>query len=194
MTVISASLSLLWLAGFWLLTRDRVGTIRLTLAGLAACMVAVCIAASDVQAAALAGYPSDSFWTLSWAGRAGVVAISTIGIAFIFLALAWKTKLILRIKTQISATAWFLFDLAAGWAIFGVIHTVSPQAFYTFYRLIFDALPNQWVIDTFFDSDRLQLIASLPANGSLADHLAGIALWAIIPFTTWLHLRHWWRG
>lgn len=194
MTYLSASLSVLWLAAFWMLTRDRLDNHRLTLAGIGASILAVLIAVTHVQQATLAGYPTDSFWTLSLIGRTGVIAISAIGITLIFYGLAWKTAILLRLKSQVSATAWVIFDLAAGWLVFGVIYSVSPQIFYTFYRMIFDYLPNQWVIDTALDTEKLHMIAQLSASGNMSDHMAGVALWAILPFTAWLHLRDWWRG
>ena len=194
MTLFSASLSLLWLAAFWLMTRDRPDGRGLLGISIIASIVAVVIAADNLHSAILSTYPTDSFWTLATSGRLGVIAISTIGLGAMFAGLAWKTRRVLQIKTQVSATAWMLFDMAAGCLIFGIIHTISPQVFYSFYRLIFDGLPNQWVIDTLFDRARMQAIAALPANANMADHLAGVILWAVVPFTGWLHLRHWWRG
>jgi hypothetical protein len=174
-----------------MLSRDRAFGWRLLIIAVIACALAVCIAAANLWPGE---YPQDSFWTLSTSGRIGVVAISSIGIGLVFALLAWKTRRILRIKAQISATAWTLFDIAIGVVLFGVIHTVSPQIFYSFYRLIFPNLPNQWVIDAIWDADGLRAVATLAEGGTLADHLAGIVLWAIVPFTGWLHLRHWWRG
>ena len=194
MTILSASLSTLWLAAFWLLTRDRATTLALTLAATIACMISIAIASTSIWASITAGYANDSYWTLSKGGRIGVLAISTVGLALFFVSLAWKSRIILGLRAQISATAWVLFDIAFGWLAFGVLHTISPQLFYSFYRLIFDYLPNQWVIDSILDVETLSLIAQLSSGGSLSDHLAGVALWAIVPFTLWLHLRYWWRG
>lgn len=194
MTAVSTSLSVLFLAGFWVLSRDRVLGWQIVVVGALVCCVSVIIAAANLWVPITQGYPNDSFWTLSTAGRIGVLSISAIGISFVFVCLAWKTRLILRIKSQASGTAWALCDTAFGLLFFGVVHTVSPQVFYSFYHLIFDALPNQWVINNLFDTTRLQAIATLAPTGNLADHLAGIVLWAIFPFTIWLHLRNWWRG
>lgn len=192
MTAVSVTAALIWAAVFWSLSRGRILNWRLVLAGIGASFGAVItIAAQRLQVTT--GYPSDSFWTLGLGGRAGVIAISLTGIIAMFCLLAVKTQFILRVKRQISGTAWALFDCAAGLLIFGVIHTVSPQIFYSFYRLVFTGLPTQWVIDGLFDATRLQIIAGLSVEGSLADHLAGVTLWAIIPFTLWLHLHHWWR-
>jgi hypothetical protein len=194
MTLLSASLALLWLAVFWLLTRDRVMGRSLVLIGIVASFVAVILATTNLWDAIAAGYPSDSYWTLKPGGRTGVLVISLTGITLMFYLFARKTQIVLRIKREVSGTAWALFDIAFGMLVFGVIHTVSPQIFYTFYRFIFTDLPNQWVIDSAFDATALQSIAALPVDGNLASHLAGITLWAIIPFTLWMHMQHWWRG
>jgi hypothetical protein len=194
MTLFSASLALLWLAVFWLLTRDRVMGRSLVLIGIVASFGAVMLASANLWDAIAAGYPSDSYWTLKTGGRTGVLLISLTGITLMFYLLARKTRFILRMKRQVSGTAWALFDIAFGMLVFGVIHTVSPQIFYTFYRFIFSELPNQWVIDSVFDTATLQSIAMLAPDGNLASHLAGITLWAIIPFTLWMHMQNWWRG
>jgi hypothetical protein len=157
-------------------------------------MVAVVIAAAAIWPQVQAGYPQDSYWTLGWAGRAGVLAISAIGIAVFFAGIAVKTRVILRWKRQATTTAWALIDIAIGLLMFGVLFSISPQVFYSFYLLIFQGLPQQWVIDGLLDTDRLKMIAKMDPLGSLADHLAGITLWAVVPFTVWLHLRFWWRG
>lgn len=193
MTLLSASLAMIWLAVFWLLSRDRIMRPTLIVTGIIAHFIAVTIAAAP-QLSIMSAYPDDSLWTLDLAGRAGVLAISGLGIAAMFILFALKTRVVLRLKHQVSGTAWALFDVALGLLFFGVIHTVSPQVFYTFYRFIFAGLPDQWVIDGWFDAGQLQTIAALAADGNLAGHLAGVTLWAIIPFTLWLHLHHWWRG
>jgi hypothetical protein len=194
MTAVSASLSILSLAAFWVLSRDRTLGWQTVVVSALVCCASVIIAAANLWVPITKGYPNDSFWTLTAAGRIGVLSISTIGISFIFACLTWKTRLTLQIKSQASGSVWALFDIAFGLLIFGVVHTVSPQVFYSFYCLIFDTLPNQWVIDKLFDTVRLQAIAGLAPTGNLADHLAGVVLWAIAPFTIWLHMRDWWRG
>jgi hypothetical protein len=167
---------------------------RLVFAAIPLSLAIVVIASPSIWASIADGYPGDSFWTLSATGRIGVLAISTIGLTCIFALCAKKTKLILRVKRQVSGTAWALFDIAIGLILFGVVYSVSPQIFYGLYRRLIPNLPAQWVVDSVFDVDRLQIIAAIPINGSLADHLAGVALWAIIPFTIWMHMHRWWRG
>lgn len=194
MTALSAALAFIWASAFWLLTRDRPHSVRLTIIGTWACVLGVVISLSVLWGALRAGYPTDSYWTLRAGGRAAVAAISTVGIAATFLGLSWKTSRILRRKRGSTATAWALIDIALGLLIFAVVFSVSPQVFYSLYRVIIPGLPQQWVIDGLLDQDRLKMIAVVAPGGSLADHLAGIALWATVPFTAWLHLRFWWRG
>lgn len=194
MTWVSVTISLVWIAGFWVLSRDRSETWTITLTGMVASLIAVGLAAAAIWTPVLTLYPGDSFWTLGWGGRIGVLAISATGITLVFMGLTLKTRVILRIKNQATSMAWALIDVALGLGVFAVVFSTSPQAFYAFYRLIFADLPQQWVIDGLINVDRLREIALLGPDGSLADHLAGIALWAIVPFTLWLHRRHWWRG
>jgi len=194
MTLLSSALALLWFAVFWLLTRDRPQGVGLLILGAWACITAIALAAAVIWPDIAAGYPQDSFWTLDTFGRISVAAISGIGISLIFLALAMKSRLILRFRHGPTATAWALIDIAIGLLAYGVIFSLSPQIFYSFYRMIFANLPQQWVIDGVLDQDRLKMIAVMAPGGSLADHLAGVTLWAILPFTAWLHMRCWWRG
>lgn len=194
MTLLSSALALLWFAVFWLLTRDRPQGVGLMILSAWACILAIALAAAVIWPAIAAGYPQDSFWTLDTFGRIGVATISGIGISLIFLALALKSRIILRFRRGPTATAWALIDIAIGLLAYGVIFSLSPQIFYSFYRMIFANLPQQWVIDGVLDQDRLKMIAVMAPGGSLADHLAGVTLWAILPFTAWLHMRCWWRG
>jgi len=80
-------------------------------------------------------YEADSFFTLSVAGQAGLLAVS-LGLAL--------------------GTSWSLRRLTAGhtvfvrlslWALhYYVFVWLSPQGYYGYYLLIFEDLPLQWVI------------------------------------------------
>lgn len=193
MTLFAALLSLLWFIPFWLMTRDRTMSLRLICLGIMASFIGVIIAAPDIWQKAIAGYPGDSFWTLDGFGRAGVIIISTTGLTLIFGAIIWKTQAVLRMTLRITRTARVLFDVAASMLIFGVLHSLSPQVFYILYSFIFSDLGSKWVISGVFDPDRLAQIAAISPRGQMSDHLAGVALWAIAPFTIWLHLHDWRR-
>lgn len=184
----------LWFAGFWLITRNRIHSLRLVLLGMVGSMIGVALASPAIWEALAQGYPNDSFWTLGLVGRSGVIAISGLGIAGFFLLSAAKSRVILCWKRSATGTAWAFLDTSFGLFGFAVVYSLSPQAFYAFYRLLFPGLPIQWVIDSALNVDQLRGIATFSSDGSLSDHLAGITLWAIVPFTGWLHLRDWWRG
>ncbi|WP_342076405.1 hypothetical protein [Yoonia sp. SS1-5] len=149
----------------------------------------VAFAAAGIWDGVSGGYPGDSFWTLDLTGRIGVSAISILGLLIIFAVLAWKTQLIRRVLYTAPRPALWLGDIVLSVLIFGLIFSASPQVFYLFYQQIFAGLPDQIVLRSILDVNRMTEIARLGATQSMADHLAGISLWAVLPFTTWLHLR-----
>ncbi len=188
MTPLAALLCLAWTALVYWFIYLRPWTWALTLSLIPLALIAIALGAPGVWVTAANGYVGDSFWTLGAGGRFGVLTISGVGLALIFTLLAAKTRVIVR-QYHIPGPILLLVDLALGVLLFGIVYAVSPQVFYSFYRLIFADLPNQWVIDTIFDTDQLRKIARLPEGGSLSDHLAGLSLWAILPFTLWQHLQ-----
>lgn len=158
---------------------------RLQFVGLAAlAMVVVLLAARPVQDAVLGGYPGDSFWDLGAGGRFGVLFISTVGLLLIFLLLAWKSRFFRGFPMGIGLA----FDVLAGLLIYVLVFSMSPQIYYTLYQMIFPDLPAQIVVQHLV-SPRLAEIVRLGHDGSMSDHLAGTALWAVLPFTLWVHSR-----
>ena len=172
-----------WLA-VWLCIRQRRLTLWMVLFCILGAVVLVLICARTVQLAILTGYPDDSFWSLGLGGRAGVCVISTVGLSLVFLLLFWKSRFFIRLPLAIGLP----LDLVAGLLIYSVIYSLSPQAYYTLYQFVFPDLPIQIVIRYVLDPD-LPQIATLPVTASMSDHLAGLALWAVLPFTLWVHLH-----
>ena len=78
-------------------------------------------------------------------------------------------------------------DVAIGFVTFAVVYAISPQIYYTLYQFIFPNLPNQIVVKRLLDVERIIQIAQFSPVGSLSNHLAGIAFWAVLPFTIWMH-------
>lgn len=191
MTFIAIALSIAWISGFWHLTKQRKTDLVLLLNGVIASGIAVALAAPNLWIAFQHGYPQDSFFTLSTFGRTGVLTISVISIALLFFILSIKTKWIL----QMAPSAVFLrisvalLDCLVSMGLFGVFFSASPQIYYTFYRVLIPDLPQQIVIKSLYDLDKLILIAQLPVSGTLSQHLSGIVFWAIVPFTFWLHAK-----
>lgn len=141
--------------------------------------------------AVLSGYPNDSFFDLSFFGRLGVLAISgTLTILFALL-ITWKSRKVLAIasKRRLSHRLVLGFDCALGLTLFGVLHALSPQAFYQFYHLIYSGLPHQVVVKTLFDYEGMITFAAMSTSGNLSQHLSGLILLCIIPLTVFIHIK-----
>lgn len=184
-------LCLIWLTLIWYLTRHDKMTFWIFLVGVFSSMIAVFVVSPSLRDITFSRYEGDSFFTLDAFGRSGVLAISTTCILLFFGLIYLKTRWIMRRTPSHLAFRLLsvLLDSFAGCLLFGVLYSASPQIYYTFYRIIIPSLPNQVVIKTFFDWDRLMLILSLDASETLSHHLAGVCLLAIIPFTFWCHAR-----
>ena len=118
-------------------------------------------------------YQGDSFFTLSTAGQAGLAALSLIlSVAILVLTrrLAGGRPLIWRIA--IWALLFFLFV----W--------LSPQVYYTYYRMIIPDLPLQWVIRWPDVPETLALMAFM-AGDSLSAHGKGVLGWAMLAAAVW---------
>jgi len=158
--------------------------------------IGVLISASSLQTAVLNGYPGDSLFTLDPAEIAGVVLISLTLITSFF----WLLSLILlplaravaaRPVTRVAAA---IVSLAGALLVFGMSHTVSPQIYYTFYRWIIPGLPDQWVIKTWLDTERLIGAAALAPGGTLSAHLTGVTIWCVAVFVVWIFMMRWRDG
>lgn len=178
-------LSLIWTAWVWWRVKDKPMSWGLKLRLIPAAFIAVLLGAPGIWQTAMTGYVGDSYWTLGFGGRVGVVLISTVVFTLIFALISVRpialSRLPLVIQLIIAATMGLLF--------YSVIYTLSPQIFYTFYWFIFSDLPVQIVVSNIIDFDRIKTIANLANGGSLSDHLAGLGFWAVLPFTLWISGR-----
>lgn len=114
-------------------------------------------------------YDGDSFFTLSLGGQVGLVCLSLV-LAAICLRIEW-------------AFARWLWGFVLAGVIFYLFVYLSPQAYYTYYRLLIEDLPAQWVISlpspqTIFDLLSFQGPANLSAHsqGALGWSLFAVAL------------------
>lgn len=170
--------------GIWFLLRNARLSRPLGLALIPFALVTIAVGVPSIWQAASEGYENDSYWTLQTGGRLGVALISTLGLTGFFLFLSLKSKWMGRLPIL----ARLPLDVAIGCGLYSVAYTVSPQIFYTFYQFIFPGLPNQIVIDQVLDFEKMWQVARFAAAPSLSDHLAGVAFWAIAPFTVWIQL------
>ncbi len=181
MSLIGPGLSLVLFYKVWRTSRRLPRHWQRTLSLTAASITVVTLALSAVFLNS--DYTDDSLWTLGWGGRIGVVAISVIGLVGIFAALALKSRAFGRFSPWMAIP----LDILAGLLIYLGVLWLSPQVYYTFYQMIFTDLPVQIVIKSPVDPDRLHQILIPVKGGSLADHLASIGFWAVLPFTIWQH-------
>jgi len=80
-------------------------------------------------------YDGDSFYTLTWIGRIGLVILSvTMTLAVLWLAMKLMKRVFWPFRVAIAVFFFFLWV----W--------LSPQAYYTYYMTLFEGLPWQVVV------------------------------------------------
>ena len=113
----------------------------------------------------------DSFFTLTLGQRIGLLGVSC-GLALGMVGLvrigrAWPIRLIL-----------------AGAGFYGFVW-VSPQAYYIYYRLIFDGLPAQIVVAAPPGLVELAGLLTFTAQNTLSAHSLGALGWAMLAAALW---------
>lgn len=169
----------------WALLRSKTMSVGLMSILLPIAMITVILGAPNVVFAIENGYDGDSYWTLKTGGRIGVALISTFSLTALFTLLGLKSRVFRRLPMNVGLP----LDIFIGLVTFAVTYAISPQIYYTLYQFIFPNLPNQIVVKRLLDFERIIQIAQFSPNGSMSDHLAGIAFWAVLPFTIWMHAQ-----
>ena len=192
MLVLAVTLSLIWMLLFWRFTRYPSQSWGKYLFGILACFIAVFLSSPELWQSISGGYREDGFFDLNTTGRVGVIAISTFCIAAFYLLLAAKTRWILTLTSPSLASRIFslVVDCIISLALFGFLFSLTPQFYYTLYQFVIPELPNQIVIKSVFDFEKLRSIARLAVDDNLSHQLSGIALLAIIPYISWLYGMH----
>lgn len=114
------------------------------------------------------GYGEDSFFTLGWGGRIGVLAIS-VGLAGLCL---WASYVFIARLDRVWRV---LVALAGFWAFVWL----SPQVYYMFYLVIFDGLPLQWV-GKVPSPARILGLMTFSDRPALSEHGQGALGWAMV--------------
>jgi hypothetical protein len=180
-------LSLFWLAIVWWMTLDKPANTTTTSYIALASMFAVVLNSPGIWLALANGYAGDSFATLGMFGKAGVILISTAGLAAIYAISGAKSKRVLR--DQPTRPALVVLDVIVSIGIFGLVYAISPQVFYTFYQFLIPDLPDQTVLRWPLAVEQFRTAIAMSPSGSLHNHLAGIGWLGIVPFTLWFHAR-----
>ncbi|MEO0547066.1 MAG: hypothetical protein AAF035_08965 [Pseudomonadota bacterium] len=114
-------------------------------------------------------YDQDSFFTLSVAGRVGLVLLSAT-MAGLTLWLAWRW----------SRRKHILLRGLIGFGLFAAFEWLSPQVYYTYYLLLFETLETQWVIGPPPGLGTLFGLLTFTDNANLSFHSRGLLGWAVI--------------
>jgi len=187
--LLASALVGLWTGLLWHHWVDRghgFGPRRAVLAGSGGVATAI-LAAPTVWSAALDGYGNDSFFTLAPWPRAGLAALSAALILGLFSLSAAKSAAIHRAGAKLRAPplAVFAADLLASAALMAIALGLSPQIYYSYYRLVVPGLPAQWQLRGWATVESLLRQASLAPDASLAHHLVGLTLWSLLIMTGW---------
>lgn len=119
-------------------------------------------------------YNADSFFTLTVPGQIGLAILS----GALALGMLAVTRLLVK-----RCRVWLRVAIAI--ALFLAFNWLSPQVYYTYYRLILPGLPLQWVIGpmpSLIDAGNLLLFS---AGENLSAHGRGILGWAMLITAIW---------
>lgn len=120
-------------------------------------------------------YANDSFYTLSELARIGLVAVSAV------MALGVITLAVVLMRGRRGSVR-----LAIGVFLFSIFVWISPQGYYSYYQLILEGLPQQWVIaapPTFID---LLELVSFRGPQTISSHSLGALFWVLVWLAWWL--------
>ncbi len=110
-------------------------------------------------------YEGDSFFTLTTGGQVGLAILSLI-LALIWLLVEWRF-------------ARFLWGFVLAAALFYLFVYLSPQIYYSYYRVIIGGLPAQWVISPPSLTHMIDLL-SFRAGSTLSAHSQGALGWSLL--------------
>ena len=114
-------------------------------------------------------YAADSFFDLSPWGRVGLVAIS-LGLSVLAVAVSHAA---LRHRPA-------LVCIAGALLLFWTFLWLSPQVYYSYYHLLFDGLPVQWVIWPPPPPVRTIEVLAFQYRPTLAAHGQAVLGWAML--------------
>ena len=114
-------------------------------------------------------YEGDSFFTLGVAGQIGLLIVSLLMAAAalgVTRLMTFHRPLILR------PFIWAVLFISFIW--------LSPQGYYTYYRLIFDGLPAQSVIQAPPRPEELLAFLTFTGDATLSAHSVGVLGWLML--------------
>ncbi len=103
----------------------------------------------DLWIALVQGYEGDSFYTLEFLERAGLITLTVVLSGLLLFLGTCKSHFLYNLKSTIpyQKLSIPLIDLLGAFGLLYVFIWLSPQAYYSYYLLIFNDLPLQIVIN-----------------------------------------------
>ncbi len=117
----------------------------------------------------MALYDGDSFFTLTLAGRIGLLALS----ALLSVALIWASWRVGRSQRRFTR-------ILIALALFYGFVWLSPQIYYSYYLMVFDGLPLQLVVGAPPGPDEAVRLLALQGASNLSDHGKAMLGWVMI--------------
>ena len=114
-------------------------------------------------------YDSDSFFTLSDTGQIGLAALSLV-----------LAGAMLFVTYRVTRGRRILLRLALAIVLFAAFEWLSPQVYYTYYRVIIPGLPLQWVIDLVPNPGTVPKLLTFTQSNDLSAHGRGVLGWAML--------------
>ena len=114
-------------------------------------------------------YEGDSFFTLGVAGQIGLLIVS---VAMAALTLGITRLLTFHRPYVLRPFIWGVVFISFIW--------LSPQGYYTYYRLIFDGLPAQSVIQAPPRPEALLAYLTFRGDATLSAHSIGVLGWLML--------------
>ena len=130
-------------------------------------------------------YAEDSFFTLTMAGRIGLMFLSTALTAAVFLV----ARVTLRRARGLPAIKRLLAGFGIATGLFWVFVWLSPQIYYLYYQMIFDGLPWQIVVGPPPGLGHLVGLLAFAETDTLSDHSKGVLGWALFGYAIAVMLR-----
>lgn len=121
-------------------------------------------------------YDGDSFFTLTSNGQIGLGLLS----AFLTVAMLVAARRLFRLIPDKGLPLQLAARLGVAVFIMWVFIWLSPQAYYLYYRMIFDGLPWQLVIRNPPEFHAVFLHITFNGPATLAGHAKGALAWLLI--------------
>lgn len=114
-------------------------------------------------------YTNDSFFTLSHLGQIGLAILSLLlAVCFLLLAMRIARKFGRPVRLLISSVLFALFV----W--------LTPQIYYTYYYLLIEGLPFQWVIKAPPSPSHLGKLLTFTGPTNMSAHSKGALGWLML--------------